>query len=266
MATHSSVLAWRIPGVAKCGGLPSMGSHRVGHDWSDLADLAASILSVVGVQSPGHVWLFAILWTAACQVSLSLTISQSLSKFMFIALVMASTHLILWPPLLFLPSIFPSIRDFSNESSVGIRWPKYWSFSFRISPSNEYSGLISLKIELFDLAVQGNFRSLLQSHSSKATILQHSTFFYHPAVTTVCDHWEDYSLDYMDLCRQSNVLLFNILSRFFIAFLPRSNPLLISWLQSPSAVILEPPKRKSVTAATFSPSICHAVMGSLLWS
>ena len=167
-----------------------------------------------------------------------------------------STELVM--PLLLMPLIFPSIKVFSMSwlftsggQSIGA--------SASVLPRNIQS-CFPFRIELFDLAVQGNFRSLLQSHSSKATILQHSTFFYHPAVTTVCDHWEDYSLDYMDLCRQSNVLLFNILSRFFIAFLPRSNPLLISWLQSPSAVILEPPKRKSVTAATFSPSICHEVI------
>ena len=146
------------------------------------------------------------LWTAACQASLSLIISWSLPKFISLASVMPSCHLILWHPLLLLPSIFHSIRDFSNESAVGIRWPKYWSFS--ISPSSEYSGLISLKIDWFDLpAVQRTFRSLLWDHSSKASILWHSCL-HGPALTSVHDHRKDHSLDYMDLCRQSNVSAF----------------------------------------------------------
>ena len=129
------------------------------------------------VQFPSHVWLFVTPWNAACQASLSLTIFWSLPKLMFIASVMLFSHLILWHPLL-LPSIFPSIRGFSNESSVHIRWPKFWSFSFSISPSSEYSRLISRKIDWFDLlAVQGTFRSLLQHHSSKASILWFSAFF-----------------------------------------------------------------------------------------
>ena len=136
---------------------------------------------------------------------LGLTIFRSLLKFMFIASVMSSRHLILWCPLPFLSSIFPIIRDFSNESSVCIRWPKYWSFSFSISPSSEYSQLSSLKIDCFDLlAVQETFRSLLQHHSSKVSILW-CCLLYRPAITAVCDHWEDYSLDYTDLCWQSNV-------------------------------------------------------------
>ena len=124
------------------------------------------------------VQLLATPWTAACQASLSLAISQSLPKFMCIASVMTSSHLILWCPLILLPSIIPSIREFSSESAVHIRWPKYWSFSFSISPSNKYSGLISLKIDWFDLlAVQGTLRSLLKNQSLKASILQHSAFF-----------------------------------------------------------------------------------------
>ena len=129
--------------------------------------------------------------------------SGSLPKFMSTASVMPSSHLILCHPPLLLPSIFPSIKDFSKESSVCIRWAKYWSFSFSISPSNEYSWLISLKINWFDLlAVQETFRSLLQHNSSNSSIL------WLPALTTVCDHWENYSLDYMDLCWQSNVSAF----------------------------------------------------------
>ena len=132
----------------------------------------------VVVQSCSCVQLFAIPWTAVHQASLSLTISQSLPKFMFIASVIPSSHLILWCPFLLLPSIFPSIRDFSNDPAVHIRWPKYWSFSFSISPSNEYSELISFKIDWFDLlAIQGTLRSLLQHHSSKASITWFSAFF-----------------------------------------------------------------------------------------
>ena len=134
--------------------------------------------AAVVVQSSRLVWFFATPWTAARQASMSLTVSQSLPKFMFIILMIISSHLILLCPLLLLPSIFPSIKDFSNKSSLLIRWPKYCSFSFWISPSSEYSGLISLKIDWFDrLAVQGTFRILLQNHSSKASILWHSAFF-----------------------------------------------------------------------------------------
>ena len=134
--------------------------------------------AIVVVQSSRCVQLFATPWTAARQASMSLTISQSLPKFMFIVSMMPSSHLILWCPLLVLPSIFPSIRDFSSESSLLIRWPKYCSFSFRISPSSEYSGLISLKIDWFGLLpVGGTFRSLLQNHSSKASILPRSALF-----------------------------------------------------------------------------------------
>ena len=130
------------------------------------------------VQLPSCVWLFATTWTTACQASLFLTISQSLPKFMSISLVMPSSHLILWCRLLFLPSILPSIKDFSIESALCIRWPKYCSFNFSISPSNEYSGLISLKTDWFDLlAVQGTLRSLLQHQSLKASILWCSAFF-----------------------------------------------------------------------------------------
>ena len=172
-------------------------------------------------------------------------------EFMSIASVMPSSHLILWCPLLLLLSIFPSIRNFSNESSVHIKWPKYWSFSFNISPSSEYSGLISLKIDWFDLAVQGTFRSLLQRHSLEVFCL------YSPALTTT---GKTIALTLWTFVGRVMSLLFNTLSRFVIAFLPRSTHL-ISWPQSLSTVILEPKKRKSVTASTFSPSTCHAIMG-----
>ena len=158
---------------------------------------------------------------------------------MSVALVMPSSHLILWCcPLLPLPSIFPSIKDFSSESAVHIRWPKYWSFSFSISPSNECSGLISLKIDWFDLlAFQGTFRSLLQQHSSKASVLWRSAFFMvqlsQPYVTT----GKTIALTVWTFVSRVMSLLFNTLSRFVIAFLPRSSHLLISWLQSSSAVI-----------------------------
>ena len=171
------------------------------------------------------------------------------------------SHPLLSPSLL-LPSIFPSIRVFSNESALRIRWPKYWSFSFSISPSNEYSGLISFRIDwLVLLAVQGNLKSLLQYYSSKASILQCSAFFMvklsHPYMTT----GENIALTRWTFVGKVMSLLFNMLSRLVIAFLPRSKRLLISWLQSPSVVILEPPKIKSDTVSTVSPSISYEVMG-----
>ena len=198
-------------------------------------------------------------WTAACQDSLSITNSQRLLKLMSIKSVMPSNHLILCRPLLLLPSIFPSIRIFSNESVLHIRWAKYWSFSFSTSPSNEYSGLISFKMDCLDLlAVQGALKSLLQHHSSKASILRCSAFFIvqlsHPYMTTA----KTIALTRWTFVGKLMSLLFNMMSRLVIVFLPRSKRLLISWLQSPSAVILEPPKIKS---ATVSPSICHEVMG-----
>ena len=148
------------------------------------------------VQSLSHVQLFATLWNAACQASLSITNSQSLFKRMSIESVMPSNYLILCYPLL-LPSIFPSTRVFSNESVLCIRWPKYWSFTFSISPSNEYSELISFRMGWLDLlAVQGTLKSLLQHHSSKASILWCSAFFlYSPTLTSIHDHWKNHSFD-----------------------------------------------------------------------
>ena len=158
------------------------------------------------------------------RLPLSSTISQNLLKLMSIEPVMPSSHLILCRPLRLLRSIFPSIRTFSNESAFGIQWPKYWSFS--ISPSNEYSGLISFRFDWFDLLdAQGTLKSLLQHHSSKALEL---SLFYRPILTSVGDYWKNYSFDYSDLCRQSDVPVFNTLSRFVLAFLSRSKCLLIS--------------------------------------
>jgi len=178
---------------------------------------------------------------------------------------MPSSHLIFCRPLLLLSPILPSIRLFSKESALCIRWPKYWSFSFNISPSNEHSGLISFRMNWLDLlAVQGTLKSLLQHHSSKASILLCSTFFIvqlsHPYLTT----GKTIALTRQTFVDKVISLLFHMLSRLVITFLPRSKCLLISWLQSPSAVILEPKKIKSDTVSTVSPSICHEVLSSLV--
>ena len=175
---------------------------------------------------------------------------------MSIESVIPSNHLILCRPLLLPPSIFPSIRVFSNESALLIRWPKYWNFSFNSSPSSEHPGLISFRMDWLDLlAVQGTLKSLLQHHSSKAAILRCSAFFIvqlsHPYMTT----GKTTALTRQTFVDKVMFLLFNMLSRLVITFLPRSKDLLISWLQSPSAVILEPPKIKSDTVSTVSPSI-----------
>ena len=182
---------------------------------------------------------------------------------MSIESVMPSNNLILCHPLLLLPSILPSIRAFSNESALHIRWRKYWSFSFNISPTNEHPGLISFIMDWLDLlAVQGTLKSPLQHHSSKAPILQCSAFFIvqlsHPYMTT----GKTIALIRRTFVDKIMSLLFNMLSSLVLTFLPRSKRLLISWLQSPSAVILEPPQIKSATVSTVSPSISHEVMGS----
>ena len=176
--------------------------------------------------------------------------------------VMASSHLILCHPLLLLPPIPPSIRVFSNMSTLRMRWPKYWSFTFSISPSNEHPGLISFRMDWLNLlAVQGTLKSLLQDHSSKASIFRCSAFFIvllsHPYMTA----GKTIALTRRTFIGKVMSLLFNVLSRLVITFLPRSKRLLISWLQSPSAVILEPQKIKSDTVSTVSPSIYHEVMG-----
>ena len=177
---------------------------------------------------------------------------------MFIESVMPSNYLILCYPLLLLPSIFPSIRIFSNESVLHTRWPKYWSCSFSTGSSNEYLGLISSRMDWLDLlAVQETLKSLLQHHSSKASILQSSAFFIiqlsHPHMTT----GKTKALTRWTFVGKVMSLLFNMLSRLVITFFPRSKHHLISWLQSPSAVILEPPEIKSVTVSIVFPSICY---------
>ena len=200
-------------------------------------------------------------WTAVSQASLSSTISWSLCKLMSSESVMLSNPLILYHSLLLLPSIFPSSRVFSNELAVYIKWPKYWHFSFNISPWMN-TWVVSFRIDWFDLlAVQGTFKSLLHHHSSKASILWCSVFFMvqfsHPYMTT----GKTISLTRRIFVGKVISLLFNTLSRVVIAFLPRSKSLFISWLQSLSAVIFKPKKIKSVTACIVSPSICHEVMG-----
>ena len=199
--------------------------------------------SISSVQSLSHVRLFATPWIAARQASLSITNSQSLFKLTSIESVMPSSHLILCHPLL-LPSIFPSISVFSNESVLCLRWPKYWSFSFSISSSNEYSKLISFGMNWFDpLTVLGTLKSLLQHHSSKASILHHSAFFIvqlsHPYMTT----GKTIALTRWTFIGKVMSLLSNMLSRLVITFLLTGKRLIILWLKSPSAVILEPPPK-----------------------
>ena len=181
---------------------------------------------------------------------------------MSIELMMPSSHLILCCPLLLLPPIPPSIRVFSNESTLCMRWPKYWSFSFSISPSNEHPGLISFRMGWLDfLAVQGTLKSLLQHHSSKESIFRCSAFFTVQLSHTYMTTGKTIALARRTFVGKVMSLLFNMLSRLVITFLQRSKHLLISWLQSPFAVILEPPKIKSDTVSTVSPSITHEVMG-----
>ena len=205
-----------------------------------------------------HVWFFATPWTVAHQASLSITDSQSLLKLTSIKSVIPSSHLMEMAhqgdgPLLLLPSVFPSIRVFSNESVLCIRWTKYWSFTFSISPSNEYSGLISFRMDWVDLlAVQGTLKSLLQHHSSKASILQDSAFFMVQISDLYMTTGKTTALIRWTFVGKAMALLFSMLSRLVTAFLPRRQHLLISWLQSPSAVILEPKKTKCLTVSTVS--------------
>jgi len=215
------------------------------------------------VQSFSCVCLFATPWTEAHQASLSITISRSLLKLMSTG----SVHDAIQPshlhrPLLLLPSIFPSIRAFSSESVLCIRWPKYWRFSFNLSLSNAYSGLISFRIDWFDLlAVQGTLKSLFQHQSSKASVLGCLAFlmvqFSHPYMTI----GKTIAVTIRNFVDRVMSLLFNVLSKFVIAFLPRIKCLLVSWLQSPFVVILEPKIIKFVTVSIVFPSIWHEVMG-----
>ena len=215
-------------------------AHTLGYMSSDKLWWPLGSFQFSSVQVLSRVQLFATPWTAARQASLFIT-NSSLPKLMSIELVMPSSHLILCCPLLLRPSIFPSIRVFSNELVLHIRWPKYWSFSFSISPSNEHPGLISFRMDWLDhLAVQGNLKSLLQHHSSKASILWCSAFFIvklsHPYMTI----GKTIALTRWTFVGKLMSLFFNMLSSLVITFLPRSKRLLISWLRSPSAVILEP--------------------------
>ena len=214
------------------------------------------------VQSLSRVRLFVTPWIAARQASLSITNSQSSLRLTSIESVMPSSHLILCHPLFLLPPIPPSIRIFSNESTLCMRWPKYCSFSFSIIPSKEHPGLISFRMDWLDLlAVQETLKSLIQHHSSEASVLWHSAFFTvqlsHPYMTP----GKTIALTRRTFIGKVMSLLFNMLSRLVITFLPRSKRLLISWVQSPSAVILEPRKIKSDTVSTVSPSISYEMMG-----
>ena len=214
------------------------------------------------VQSLSCLWLFATPWTETHQASLSTTNSQSLVKLISIESVIPFNHHILCHPLLLLSSVFPSLRVFSNESVLHIRWPKYWSLSFSISLSNEYSGLISFRREWLDLlAVQGTSRVF-----SNTTVQKHQFCSTQPSLwsNSHIHTWttgEVIALTIWTFVGKLMSLLFNMLSRLVIDFLPRSKYLLISWLQSPSAVILEPKKIKSVTVSIVSLSVCHEVMG-----
>ena len=213
-------------------------------------------------QSLSRVQLFVTPLTGAHQASLSITSSRSLTKLMSIETVMPPNHhLILCLPLILLPPILPRIRVSSNESTLRMRWPKYWSFSFNISPSNAHPGLSSFRIDCMDLLeVQGTLKSLLQHHSLKASIFRCSAFFTvqlsHPYMTT----WKTIALTRWTFVDKVMSLLFNMLSRLVITFFPRSKCLLISRLQSPFSVILEPKTIKSATVSSY-PSICHKVMG-----
>jgi len=213
-----------------------------------------NIYQIRSDQSLSRVRIFATPWTAALQASLSITNSQSSLRLTSIESVMPSSHLILCHPLLLQPPIPPSIRVFSNESTLCMRWPKYWSFSFSIVPSKGHPGLISFRMDWLDLlAVQGTLKSLLQYHSSKASVLWCSAFcivqLSHPYMATE----KTITLTRWTFISNVMSLPFNMLSRLVITFLPRCKRLLISWLRSPSAVILEPEKIKPDTVSIVSP-------------
>ena len=181
---------------------------------------------------------------------------------MSIESLILSNHLVLCRPLLLLPSVFPSIRVFSSEMDLSIRWLKYWSFSFSVSPSNEYSGLISFRIDWFDLTLQSKgFSRVLQHHNLKASIIRHSAFFIGPLLHPYMTNGKTIALVSRTFVGKLMSLLFSMLSRLVKTFHPRSKHLLISWLQSPSPVTLKPKEIKSVTISTVSSSICHEVIG-----
>ena len=213
------------------------------------------------VQSFSYVQLFAMPWHEARQVSLYITNSRSLLKLMSNESVMPSNHFILCRPLFLLLSIFPNIRVFSNKSDLRISWPKYWSFSFSISPSNEHAWLISFRMDWLGLlAVQG-LSGVFSSTTVRSINSLELCLLYGPSLMSGHDYWKNHSLIIQTFVSKVMSLIFNMLSRFFIAFLPRRKDLLISWLQSPFAVILEPKKVKSAIVSIVSSSICHEVMG-----
>ena len=250
--------------IRQCGPLhtlPPAHSQKLSHLQVHCLQLE-TVNRSIQFSSLSRVQLFATSWTEAHQVSLSITNSRSLLKLTSIESGRPSNHYIVCHPLLLSSSIFPRISIFSNESDLPIGRPKYWSLSFSISPSNEYSGLITFRTNWLDhLAVQGTLKSLLQHCSSEASILWHSAFFIlqlsHRHMTTA----KTIALIILTSVSKVMPLLFNMLSRFVITFLPRSKCLLISSLQSPPEVVLEPKKIKSVTVSLVSPSICHEVMG-----
>ena len=210
--------------------IPKLDAVKEGHEEAEKRGGPLQMVRFSSVQLLSHVHLFATPWTAAHQVSLSITNSRSPLKPMSIESVMPPSHIILCHPLLLLPSIFPSIRVFSKEPAFCMRWPKYWSFSFNISPSNEHPGLISFRMDWLNLlAVQGTLKSLFQHHSSKASILRDSAFFIvqlsHPYVTT----GKTIALTRRTFVGKVMSLLLNMLSRLVLTFLPRSKCLLISW-------------------------------------
>ena len=225
MATHSGALAWRIPGTGEPGRLPSMGSHRVGHNWSDLAAAAAAAnisYRFSSVQSLSRVWFFVTPGNTTPGFPVHHQLPELNQTYVCQVCVMPSNHLILCCPLLLPLSIFHSISVFSNESVLRIRWLRYCSFNFIISPTNEYSGLIYFRIDWLDLlAVKGILKGLLQQHSSKLSIFQHSAFFIlqlsHPYMTT----GKTITLTRWTFISKVMSLLFNMLSRLVIAFLPR---------------------------------------------
>ena len=218
--------------------------------------MGRNLVSILVVQSLSHIWLFVTPWTAAHEASLSITISWSLLKLMTIELVMPSNHFIFYHPLLLPSSTLPSIRVFSNELALCIRWPKYWSFSFSIGPSNEYSGLISFIMDWLDLlAVHGTLKSLLQHHRTKTSILWCSAFYMvqlsHPYMTT----GKTTALTMWIFVSKIMFLLFNMLSSFAIAFLLRSKHLLISGLQPPVHSDFEAQENKSLSLFPLFPCL-----------